>query len=104
MPCLLDGKGLQVLYKTQVPSFLEYACLAWGGAEGNISFSWTRCRTVPHGTDNNTGPVPHLHTLQHGRDVAGLTVVFKVQERNVSRLQELRQSNPGLRSSHKLWP
>ena len=29
---LLDRKGLEVLYKAQVRSSLEYSCLAWGGA------------------------------------------------------------------------
>ncbi|XP_045115988.1 uncharacterized protein LOC123507079 [Portunus trituberculatus] len=29
---LLDAKGLELLYKSQVRSSLEYACLAWGGA------------------------------------------------------------------------
>ena len=29
---LLDGKGLEILYKAQVCSSLEYSCLAWGGA------------------------------------------------------------------------
>ena len=41
--------------------------------------------------DNKAGPVPHLHTLQHRRDAAGLTVVLKVQEKHVSHLQDLRQ-------------
>ncbi|MPD04135.1 hypothetical protein E2C01_099808 [Portunus trituberculatus] len=41
--------------------------------------------------ESSAGPVSHLPTLQHKRDVAGLTVLFKVQENYVSHLQELRQ-------------
>ncbi|KAG0710956.1 hypothetical protein GWK47_002389 [Chionoecetes opilio] len=32
MSWLLDGKGLEVLYKTHVRSSMEYACLGLGGA------------------------------------------------------------------------
>ncbi|MPC32061.1 RNA-directed DNA polymerase from mobile element jockey [Portunus trituberculatus] len=32
MSWLLDNRGLEVLYKAQIRSSLEYACLAWGGA------------------------------------------------------------------------
>ena len=93
MSGLLDGKGLEVLYKAQVRSSLEYACLAWGGAaRRHLAFlDKVQDRAVRLITDSNAGPVPHLHTLQHRRDVAGLTVVFKVQEKHVSHLQDLRQ-------------
>ncbi|MPC28823.1 putative RNA-directed DNA polymerase from transposon BS [Portunus trituberculatus] len=39
----------------------------------------------------DTGPEPHLHTLQHRRDIAGLIVLFKVQEDRVSHLQPFKQ-------------
>ena len=42
-------------------------------------------------TDNKAGPVLHLNTLQDGPEISGLTVVFKVQEKHVIHLQELRQ-------------
>ena len=32
MSWLLDRRGLEVFYKAQVRSSLDYACLAWGGA------------------------------------------------------------------------
>ena len=32
MSWLLDRRGLEVLYKVQVRSSLEYACFVWGGA------------------------------------------------------------------------
>ena len=93
MSWLLDARGLEVLYKAQVRSSLEYACLAWGGAANKHLglLDKVQDRAARLISDNNVGPVPHLHALQHRRDVAGLTVVFKVQEKYVSHLQELRQ-------------
>ena len=93
MSWLLDGRGLEVLYKAQVRSSLEYACLAWGGAaKKHLSLlDKVQDRVTRLISDSSGGPEPHLHTLQHRRDVAGLTVMFKVQEKHVSHLQELRQ-------------
>ncbi|KAG0705131.1 hypothetical protein GWK47_024570 [Chionoecetes opilio] len=48
--------------------------------------------------DNTAGQEPHLTTLQHRRDVARLTVVFKVQVKHVSHLQVLWQPYRLLRS------
>ena len=80
MSRLLDGKGLEVLYKAQVLSSLEYACLAWGQAARRhlALLDKVQDRAVKLITDNDAEPVPHLHTLHHRRDVAGLTVMFKV--------------------------
>ncbi|KAG0727766.1 Calcitonin gene-related peptide type 1 receptor [Chionoecetes opilio] len=93
MSWLLDGRGLEILYKTQVRSSLEYACLAWGGAANkHLAFlDKVQARAVRIIKDNNAGQEPHLTTLQHQRDVAGLTVVFKVQVKRVSHLQALWQ-------------
>jgi len=95
MSWLLDGRGLELLYKAQVRSSLEYAGLAWGGAATKhlalLDKVQDRAARLIRGS--RAGPVPHLHTLQHRRDVAGLTVVFKIQEKHVSHLQELRQSH-----------
>ncbi|MPC84504.1 hypothetical protein E2C01_079243 [Portunus trituberculatus] len=49
--------------------------------------------------DNGKGLAEHPYKQvrssreYHGCDVSGLTVVFKVQEKHVSHLQELRQSH-----------
>ena len=40
---------------------------------------------------SNGGRIPQLQTLQHRRDVVGLTVIFKVQVKRVSHLQVLWQ-------------
>ncbi|KAG0720260.1 hypothetical protein GWK47_006869 [Chionoecetes opilio] len=95
LPDIISEKlvGLEILYKAQVRSSLEYACLAWGGAANKhlALLDKVQARAVRIIEDNNAGQEPHLTTLQHRRDVAGLTVVFKVQVKRVSHLQALWQ-------------
>ena len=90
---LLDSKGLEILYKAQIRSTLEYACLAWGGAANThlTLLDKVQARAVRLIRDGGTGREPQLHTLQHRRDVAGLSVMFKVQQQRVCHLQPLRQ-------------
>ncbi|KAG0724504.1 hypothetical protein GWK47_005053 [Chionoecetes opilio] len=94
MSWLLDGRGLEILYKAQIHSFLEYTCLAWGGAANKhlALLDKVKVRAVRIIKDNNAGQEPHFTTLQHRRDVAGLTVVFKVQVKRVTHLQALWQT------------
>ena len=89
---LLDGKGLQMLYKAQVPSSMEYSSLAWGGAANkHLSIlDKVQARAVRLIRDSGAVQEPTLHSLQHRRDVAGLTVIFKVQQQRASHLQALR--------------
>ena len=93
MSWLLDGRGLELLYKAQVRSSLEYACLAWGGAANKhlALLDKVQSRAARLIKDNDGEREPQLHSLQHRRDVAGLTVTFKVQVKRVSHLQALRQ-------------
>ena len=90
---LLDSKGLEILYKAQVRSSLEYACLAWGGAASKHLALLDKVQDRAERLIKNSGggQEPKLHTLQHRRDVAGLTVMYKVQQLRVSHLQPLRQ-------------
>ena len=90
---MLDGKGLEVLYKAQVRSSLEYSCLAWGGAASrHLSLlDRVQARAVRLIRGRAGGREPALQTLQHRREVAGLTVMFKVQQQRVPHLQPLRQ-------------
>ena len=76
---LLDAKGLEVLYKAYIHSFLEYSCLAWGGAANRHRSLLDRmqARALRLIKESGAGHEPKLHSLQHRRDVAGLTVIFK---------------------------
>ncbi|KAG0715836.1 hypothetical protein GWK47_011027 [Chionoecetes opilio] len=86
-------RSLEILFKAQVRSSLEYACLALDGAANKhlALLNKVQARAVRIIEDSNAGQEPHLTTLQHHRDVAGLTVVFKVQVKRVSHLQALWQ-------------
>lgn len=90
---LLDSEGLQILYKAQVRSSLEYACLAWGGAANKhlALLDKVQGRAVRLIRGGSTQQHPGLCSLQHRRDVAGLTVMFKIHQQRVHHLQALRQ-------------
>ena len=88
---LLDSKGMEVLYKAQVRSSLEYACLAWGGAANKHLALLDKVQERAARLIREAGHQPALQSLQHRRDVAGLTVMFKVQLQCVPHLQSLRQ-------------
>ncbi|XP_063875863.1 uncharacterized protein LOC135108634 [Scylla paramamosain] len=95
MSWLLDGEGLQTLYKAQVRSSLEYACLAWGGAARKhlALLDKVQGRTERYIRESSSAQQhPGLCSLQHRRDVAGLTVMFKIHQQRVHHLQPLRQS------------
>ena len=88
---LLDSRGMEVLYKAQVRSSLEYACLAWGGAASKHLLLLDRVQDRAARLIRSAGHQPVLQTLQHRRNVAGLTVMFKVQLQCVPHLHTLRQ-------------
>ncbi|KAG0715053.1 hypothetical protein GWK47_012798 [Chionoecetes opilio] len=93
MSWLLDSKGLEVLYKAQVRSSMEYACLGWGGAANKhlTLLDKVQGRAVRLIRDSGAGQEPRIHSLQHRRDVAGLTVMYKVHQQRVPHLHTLRQ-------------
>ena len=90
---LLDARGRELLYKSQVRSSLEYSCLAWGGAAsshlGLLDRIQRRAERIIWDGQQEHGST--LHSLQHRRDVAGLTVLYKVQKVRVPHLLPLRQ-------------
>jgi len=90
---LLDAKGREVLYKAQIRSVMEYAPLTWGGAAKKhldlLDRVQARASSIISGEDPRISS--NLQNLQHRRDVAGLTVMFKIQTEQVPHLQPLRQ-------------
>ncbi|KAG0720774.1 hypothetical protein GWK47_047827 [Chionoecetes opilio] len=93
MSWLLDSKGLEVFYKAQVRSSMEYACLGWGGAANKhlALLDKVQDHAVRLIRDSGAGQEPRLHSLQHRRDVAGLTVMYKVHQQRMPHLHTLRQ-------------
>ena len=82
---------LETLYKSQVRSVMEYAPLTWGGAAPThlemLDKLQRRAERLIYG-DPHDSPLP---TLQHRRDVAGLTTLYKIQEQEAENLRPLRQ-------------
>ncbi|XP_045117635.1 uncharacterized protein LOC123508165 [Portunus trituberculatus] len=74
--------GTGVALQVAGPLLLEYACLAWGGAASKhlALLDKVQDRAARLIRESELGFHPTLHTLQHRRDVAGLTVMFKVQQ------------------------
>ncbi|XP_063881613.1 LOW QUALITY PROTEIN: probable G-protein coupled receptor CG31760 [Scylla paramamosain] len=66
---------------------------SWGGAANKhlALLDKVQDRAARLIRNSELGLQPALHTLQHRRDVAGLTVMFKVQQQRVPYLQALRQ-------------
>ena len=93
MSWLLDRGGRELLYKTQIRSSLEYSCLAWGGAAPSHLALLDRIQRRAERIIQDDLPQHQttLHSLQHRRDVAGLTALYKVQAQRASHLQGLRQ-------------
>ncbi|XP_042878297.1 uncharacterized protein LOC122257201 [Penaeus japonicus] len=95
---LLDGKGKELLYKAQIRSSLEYSCLAWGGANNKylciLDKVQERARKIIE--DRSPHHIGNLDSLQHRRDVAGLTTVFRIQRQEVAHMQAMRL--PGRRA------
>lgn len=90
---LLDCKGRQLLYKAQIRSTLEYACLAWGGAAPShlSTLDKIQRRAARIIWEDEREPRTPLDSLQHRRDVAGLTTLYKVQQCPASPLTQLHQ-------------
>ena len=90
----LDRKGKEYLYKSQIRSVMEYSFLSWGGAaRTNLSLldkvQRRATRIIEEGTTGH--PRTNLDTLQHRRDVGGLTTMFKMNHQHTPHLQPLRQ-------------
>ena len=75
---LLDSRGREILYKSQIRSAMEYSSLSWGGAAAMhlslLDRVQGRARRII--MDGDPTYHPRLDSLQHRRDVAGLTVMY----------------------------
>ncbi|KAG0717574.1 hypothetical protein GWK47_054129 [Chionoecetes opilio] len=72
---------------------MEYACLGWGAAANKhlaLLDKAQACAVRPI-KDSGAWQEPRFHSLQHRRDVAGLTVMYKVHQQWVPHLQTLQQ-------------
>ena len=92
---LLDSRGRELLYKSQIRSTLEYSCLAWGGAASSHLALLDKVQRRAQRLIQEILPEQHadqhsLQSLQHRRDVAGLCTLYKVQECRAPHLQDLR--------------
>ena len=90
---LLDERGRELLYKAQIRSTLEYSCLAWGGAAPTHLATLDRVQRRAERLIWELHPEQQstLLSLQHRRDVAGLTTLYKVQVVGDNHLQPLHQ-------------
>ncbi|KAG0729561.1 hypothetical protein GWK47_030059 [Chionoecetes opilio] len=72
---------------------MEYACLGWGGAANKhmALLEKVQDRVMRLIRDSGAGQEPRLHSLQHRRDVAGLTVMYKLHQQRVLHLKTLQQ-------------
>ena len=71
---------MEVLYNAHVRCSQEYDCLAWGGDAGMHLTLLDRVQGRAAKLKREAGHQPALQTLQHRRDVAGLTMMLKVQQ------------------------
>ncbi|MPC14307.1 hypothetical protein E2C01_007071 [Portunus trituberculatus] len=88
MSWLLDNRSLEILYKAQIRSSMEYGYLAWGGAARKhlvLIDKRDSLRKEELGTSHD------CNLCKQRRDMEGLTVMFKVQVKRVSHLEPLRQ-------------
>ena len=91
---LLTAESILQLYKSQIRSSLEYAMLAWSGAAQThmvvLDKIQERAERLAR-TRAMDREVPAVDTLQHRRDVGGLTVLYKAYKKGVEHLAPLKQ-------------
>ena len=89
---LLTTETATMLYKSQVRSAMEYACLTWSGsAQMHLkTLDKIQARAL-FLIAQISGDLQPIDSLQHRRDVAGLTVLYKAQELETPHLEPLKQ-------------
>ena len=84
--------ALELLFKAQIRSTMEFAPLTWGSAAPThlelLNKTQRRAERLIYGDQVE----PKLTSLQHRRDVAGLTTMFKIHIEKVEHLRPLQQA------------
>ena len=88
---LVGTEALELLYKSQIRSAMEFASLAWGGASPTHLELLNRIQRRAERLIYGEVALSNLHSLQHRRDVAGLTVTYKIHVLDAEHLRPLRQ-------------
>ncbi len=90
---LLTPETIQSLYYSQIRSSMEYAALSWGGAARTHLDILDKVQRRAHklATNSRTAnqELPRMDTLQHRRDVGGLTVFYKANVKEIDHLAPL---------------
>ncbi len=92
---LLTPESIQALYKSQIRSSLEYAMLAWSGAAPTHLAILDRIQDRAERlacTRASDRPPPPIDTLQHRRNVGGLTLLYKAYVKGTEHLAPLKLS------------
>lgn len=90
----LDSGSCKILYNAQVRSHLEYAPLSWQGCPPSHlrlldKVEERACRLIASLEAGQVRQQMH-QTLQHRRDVAALTVLYKANVKKITHLQPLQ--------------
>ena len=96
---LLDAKGVEVLYKSQVRPLMEYSPLSWSSCAPSYLDKLDRVQARAQRLVN-TKQHQHLpdsfQPLQERRDVAGLCVMYKTLNLHTPHLAALKPPSPTL--------
>nr|XP_053641009.1 uncharacterized protein LOC128694747 [Cherax quadricarinatus] len=91
---LLDSRGCKILYEAQVRSHLEYAPLSWFACPPShlrlLDRVENRARRLISRLDPSWMDLSFQQSLQHRRDVGGLTVMYKANIVKIPHLDPLR--------------
>ena len=88
---LVGCESLELLYKAQIRSKMEFAPLSWSGASPTHLELLNKIQRRAERIINGEGQESNLPPLQHRRDVAGLTAMYKIHVLGAEHLRPLRQ-------------
>ncbi|KAG0710865.1 hypothetical protein GWK47_021925 [Chionoecetes opilio] len=94
---LLDAKGVEVLYKSQVCPLMEYSPLTWASCPPSYLATLDRVQRRAQRLVNDKRPhhaPDYFQPLQKRRDVAGLCVMHKALNLHTPRLAAIKLPRP----------